>query len=176
VTHNLAEAEDVADRVAIVQEGQIEQVGRLDEILFSPRTHKVAEFVGTPNILECQHTRILGHGLAEVRCGGLDIIVSHNGSSLRKIAILPRDITISPHRPATEVNAFEGSIYEINILPDSVRTVIETGRCRFEAELTKQMFESVRLALGSKIFVVLSMMKIRTWDDQIDITTEVGPR
>ncbi len=176
VTHDLAEAEDIADRVAIVQEGQIEQIGRLDEILFFPRSAKVAEYVGTPNILECQHTRILGHGLAEVRCGGLDIIVSHNGSSPRKIAILPRDITISPHRPATEVNAFEGSISEINILPGSVRTVIESGKCRFEAELTKQMFETMRPALGSKIFMVLSMMKIKTCDDTINVATEMGLR
>ena len=38
VIHDLPGAEEVADRIAIIHKGRIEQVGRTEEIFFSPRT------------------------------------------------------------------------------------------------------------------------------------------
>ncbi len=51
VTHDQEEAVAIADRVAVVQNGQIEQVGRADEIYFRPRTQFVARFIGRGNLL-----------------------------------------------------------------------------------------------------------------------------
>jgi len=84
VTHQLEEAEEVADRVAVVYDGRIEQVGRPEEVFFYPASEKVRAFIGAPNILECTSTRVLGRGLVEVRCGGLPVVVPHDGNSVKR--------------------------------------------------------------------------------------------
>jgi len=50
VTHDQLEAMTLADRIVVMNNGVIEQVGTPDEIYYSPRTLFVARFVGTPNI------------------------------------------------------------------------------------------------------------------------------
>jgi ABC-type Fe3+/spermidine/putrescine transport system ATPase subunit len=161
VTHDLVEAEDVADRVAIMQDGLIEQIGCPDDILFSPRGEQISEFNGAPNILECQSARSIGHGLMEASCNELRIIVPHNGETLRKISILPRDVLISPYPPANGVNVFTGTVREITAPPGAVRAIVETGGCRLVAELPRQ-FSEAHIHRDSEVSVELALTKIRT--------------
>ena len=51
VTHNQSEALAMADRVAVMNEGLLQQVGTPREVFREPRTRFVAEFVGANNIL-----------------------------------------------------------------------------------------------------------------------------
>lgn len=51
VTHDQEEAMGLADRIAILNEGRIEQMGTPEEIYRRPRTRFVAEFIGESNIL-----------------------------------------------------------------------------------------------------------------------------
>ena len=51
VTHDQEEAMALADRIAILNEGRIEQMGTPEEIYRTPRTRFVAEFIGESNIL-----------------------------------------------------------------------------------------------------------------------------
>ncbi|MBN1278056.1 MAG: ATP-binding cassette domain-containing protein, partial [Deltaproteobacteria bacterium] len=50
VCHNFEEASDVADRIAIMNDGRIVQVGTLKEIMENPKNEFVARFVKTQNI------------------------------------------------------------------------------------------------------------------------------
>lgn len=52
VTHDQQEAFEIADRVAVMREGRIEQVGRPEEIYHTPVTRFVADFVGQAAFLE----------------------------------------------------------------------------------------------------------------------------
>lgn len=52
VTHNQNEAFAMADRVVVMNQGRIEQVGSPTEIYTRPTTHFVAEFVGNNNLLD----------------------------------------------------------------------------------------------------------------------------
>jgi spermidine/putrescine transport system ATP-binding protein len=52
VTHNQSEAFAMADRVVIMNKGEIQQIGGPLEVYRAPRTRFVAEFVGTNNILD----------------------------------------------------------------------------------------------------------------------------
>jgi sulfate transport system ATP-binding protein len=49
VTHDQEEAFELADRVVVMAEGRIEQIGSADEILKRPATPAVARFIGTEN-------------------------------------------------------------------------------------------------------------------------------
>jgi sulfate transport system ATP-binding protein len=54
VTHDQAEALEVADRVAVMNKGRIEQVGTAEEIYYEPATEFVASFLGEANRFEGQ--------------------------------------------------------------------------------------------------------------------------
>jgi iron(III) transport system ATP-binding protein len=51
VTHEQEEAFSVADRIALMQDGRIEQTGQPEEIYYRPATRWAAEFVGAANLL-----------------------------------------------------------------------------------------------------------------------------
>ncbi len=65
VTHDQVEAMTLADRIVVMNDGIIEQVGTPDEMYSEPKTHFVASFIGSPsmNFLPCQLTKTAG-GLA----------------------------------------------------------------------------------------------------------------
>ena len=67
VTHDQDEAMELADRVAILNAGRIEQVGRPAEFHAEPRTAFVASFVGDPTALD------VAVAVGRVRLGGFDI-------------------------------------------------------------------------------------------------------
>ncbi|RZH68909.1 ABC transporter ATP-binding protein [Natrinema altunense] len=52
VTHDQAEALAISDRLAVMHDGRVEQVGRPQEIYREPATRFVAEFVGDNNVFE----------------------------------------------------------------------------------------------------------------------------
>lgn len=65
VTHDHAEALALADRIAVMNAGRLEQVGTPSEIFLTPTTHFVAEFVGIENILPGR-VHAVGHESARV--------------------------------------------------------------------------------------------------------------
>jgi spermidine/putrescine transport system ATP-binding protein len=60
VTHNQSEAFAMADRVVIMNEGEIQQFGSPMDVYRAPRTRFVAEFVGTNNIIDGVVTQVAG--------------------------------------------------------------------------------------------------------------------
>ncbi|HEX2891239.1 ABC transporter ATP-binding protein [Vineibacter terrae] len=67
VTHNQSEAFSMADRVVVMNKGRIEQFGPPEEIYTRPRTHFVAEFVGSNNIFDGKVAEVQG-GQIVVQC------------------------------------------------------------------------------------------------------------
>ena len=52
VTHDQEEALTMSDRIAVMSQGQVEQVGPPKEIYEEPRTAYVADFLGVSNLME----------------------------------------------------------------------------------------------------------------------------
>ncbi|OLC15568.1 MAG: hypothetical protein AUH29_07655 [Candidatus Rokubacteria bacterium 13_1_40CM_69_27] len=54
VTHDQEEALSIADRIAVMRDGRIEQIGAPEQIYAAPRTDFVADFIGISNLLPCR--------------------------------------------------------------------------------------------------------------------------
>ena len=67
VTHNQNEAFSMADRVVVMNQGRIEQIGSPSEIYNTPATHFVAEFVGNNNLFDGEVASTNGT-ILEIRC------------------------------------------------------------------------------------------------------------
>jgi spermidine/putrescine transport system ATP-binding protein len=72
VTHDQEEALVMSDRIAVMNEGRLEQIGSSREVYERPRTRFVADFIGETNLLEAKVETIAG-GSARVRCRSLEI-------------------------------------------------------------------------------------------------------
>ena len=69
VTHDQEEAQTMADRIVVMNEGRVEQVGTPEEVYDTPATPFVADFIGVMNFLEASvesagRLNVAGHGLA----------------------------------------------------------------------------------------------------------------
>ena len=74
ITHDQEEAINMSDRIAVMKDGRIEQIGTPDEIYNHPKTSYVATFVGNDNILHGAAERIQGEN-AIVKIGNDRVIV-----------------------------------------------------------------------------------------------------
>lgn len=74
ITHDQEEAINMSDRIAVMKDGRIEQIGTPDEIYNHPKTSYVATFVGNANILHGAAERIQGEN-AIVKIGNDRVIV-----------------------------------------------------------------------------------------------------
>ncbi|MGD9116246.1 MAG: ABC transporter ATP-binding protein [Dehalococcoidia bacterium] len=164
VTHDLAEAEEMADRIAVIQEGQLQQLGRPEEVFFYPRNEAVSDFIGAPNILHCDRCRSLGQGVMEADCGGLDIILPDDGNPVRRIALFPRDIYVSETMPpGPAVNRFKGIVTAIRLLSDGVRLEVKVDDHRLLAELPHHIFEDMELTVGKEVFLIFKLRRIKVY-------------
>lgn len=82
ITHDQEEAINMSDRIAVMRDGCIEQIGTPDEIYNHPKTSYVATFVGNANIL---------HGVAESIQGENAIVKIGNGRVIVKLETSQQD-------------------------------------------------------------------------------------
>src|SRR5580765_7404177 len=82
VTHDQVEAMTLADRVVVMNQGRIEQVGAPNELYHSPRTQFVAGFIGSPamNMVPCQLEEA-ANGLRLRLNGAIDLPVPQDRTS-----------------------------------------------------------------------------------------------
>jgi ABC-type Fe3+/spermidine/putrescine transport system ATPase subunit len=162
VIHDLLGAEEIADRIAIMHRGGIEQVARPSDILFRPATAVVSEFIGMPNILGCDEYRILSSGLVEVATGDIRIVLPYEGDKIGKIAISPHDIYISSTRPpGPTLNRYQGTVGEIMRFHSLVRVRVSVGKTALVAELPDAVFDDMELEEGSAVHVVIKLRRLR---------------
>jgi ABC-type Fe3+/spermidine/putrescine transport system ATPase subunit len=165
ITHDLMEAMAMADRVAVIQSGRVEQVAEPEKMLFYPEGERVADFIGAPNILNCDYCHDLGQGIMEVGCRGLKLTVPHEGGHAHKVAILPRHIYVSETRPpGLSVNGFQGRVTSIRPAGNTVRIWIDVADTSLMAETPSYIFDEMNLEVGKEVFLILRMRRIRVYE------------
>ncbi|MBN2569622.1 MAG: ABC transporter ATP-binding protein [Deltaproteobacteria bacterium] len=158
VTHSFVEAREMADRVGVIHEGRLEQIGSPSEVFIYPVNERIADFIGPPNVLYCKGSRVLGRGLVEVNCGGNKIIVPHEGGKVKKIAISPRHVYVSLEKPpGPEVNRFRGVVDEVMVSDLVSRCKIKIGDAVLVAEVPQTLYEEMNVSKGREVFLVLKL-------------------
>jgi len=150
VTHDQSEAMVTSDRIAVMNQGRIEQIGTPEEIYERPRTQFVASFIGRTNCLPA----LVVDGQS-VRCSGLTLAVSPNGTMAAPgtavvVSIRPQEIVIASNSdtPRLELdNVLGGRIVRHAYLGearDYLVRVIGTDVTLRVVTNARQVFEPVR--------------------------------
>lgn len=131
VTHDQEEALSLSDRIAVMNEGLIEQIGSPSEIYEYPQTPFVADFIGDTNLFQGQVAQADSSTLKITTDRGLDIYArpseAWNGASPSSVfvSIRPEKIHVSLDAPESGMNCFEGRLKNVMYLGTHVHYLIE---------------------------------------------------
>jgi len=121
VTHDQEEAMVMADRVSIMHDGEIMQIGSPSDIYESPNSRHTAEFIGSVNIFDAavQH---VGLEVSQMSCEDLACTLSVEGSvnaiegAHIGVAVRPEKIIMSRTQPEQANNWAKGRVQDIAYL------------------------------------------------------------
>ena len=130
VTHDQEEALSVSDRIAVLDQGRLQQLGSPDELYHEPATRFVAEFVGKMNLFPATRVEngayLLGSG-DEVRTA------NSNGPARAIVAVRPEVVRVSTQNAGNELNAtiasrvFLGELTELRLTLSDGTTMLARG-------------------------------------------------
>ena len=126
VTHDQEEALSMSDRIVVMSEGRIEQLGTPFEIYNRPKTRFVASFVGTLNVLQAQ---VIDAVQGRVRIGGQDASVGRQlmvpDGSHCALALRPEAVSLQEGEGTS--NKVRGTIEDVAFLGAVVRIKVGVG-------------------------------------------------
>ncbi len=136
VTHDQDEAMALSTRIAVMNRGQVVQVGTPSEIYEFPQSRFVADFIGTTNLFEGTVSGTEpGHILVQSVEAGCELIVDELGrfgSGQRVwVALRPEKIRLSKQPvPGNRFNQVKGTVWELGYLGNrsTYRIKTETGK------------------------------------------------
>ena len=163
VTHNQEEAVILGDRIAVMKDGKIKQVGNPEDIMRKPRSKFVAEFVGTGNIF---------HGTAErkkdvsmVNLGDIEIASSHDFHGDVTLTIRPEDIILAENTfESSARNNFKGKVKELNDRGIYHEVVVDIG-VPLVVYVTRQSIENLNLKKGKEIWTIFKASSVHLFKE-----------
>jgi len=158
VTHDHAEALALADRVAVMNRGRLEQVGTPSEIFLTPRTHFVAEFVGIENILPARIEAVVADEARVVIDGtGLRLAVSNPerlgvGAAVW-VALRAAQLQAQPleHAVAAHTTALEGVVTQAIYAGDRYTGQVDVAGLSLAANFSLNLWGTSRQAQGALV-------------------------
>jgi spermidine/putrescine transport system ATP-binding protein len=138
VTHDQEEAMSLSDRIAVMHDGRIEQIGSPNEIYEYPQTPFVADFIGDTNLFRGTVESVDATSLFIVTETGLSIEIQQieipgiqlpqqdlrTGASA-VVSVRPEKVTLSFYPVGDSVNCFEGHLLNTMYLGTHIQYVVK---------------------------------------------------
>ena len=154
VTHDQEEALSISDKVAVMREGVIEQIGSPFQIYNMPATPYVSSFIGTLNVLSARVVEPAS-GLLEVAGQRISAARPLPIAAGAEIAVTVRPEAFFLSAEKGESNTLRGKVENVKFLGSVVRLVARVG----SAEVFADTFNAPRLtvpAIGEEITLYFS--------------------
>ncbi|MBI1243934.1 MAG: putative 2-aminoethylphosphonate ABC transporter ATP-binding protein [Alphaproteobacteria bacterium] len=162
VTHDQEEALTMADRIAVMNAGRIEQYDTPARIYAAPATPFVADFVGTTNFLKA---KMLAPG--RIVSGGVEIDAptpdgANPGSDLR-ICVRPEDVMVRGVGDGTP-NRVDVTVEELVFMGAFSRARLAgPGGMSISADFSANLLRDHSIAAGARIKVALPAERLRVF-------------
>lgn len=155
VTNDQVEAMSMADQVAVLREGTVQQVGTPTEVYDRPVNRWVANFVGSPrmNMLPCTANGRLTGPTWSLPNPGFDVVGDHRAV----LGVRPEDLSLDARN---EPDSVPGVVYAVEPLGDRTMIDVEIG----EQRVMVKALPSARLAIGEQVSVRVDLDRIHLFD------------
>ncbi|HEY3073277.1 MAG TPA: ABC transporter ATP-binding protein [Candidatus Limnocylindrales bacterium] len=154
VTHDQSEAMAIADRVAVLNHGRVEQIAAPPDLYETPATQFSATFVGSRNALELPVRE------GQVSLGNAFSVAAPAGASRAMVFFRPEDVEVGSNgvgHPATvEFKIFLGATSRLHLVADS-----DGQQARFYADLPSR--RAVALEPGTRVSVRVAPGDVRAF-------------
>ena len=151
VTHDQAEAFEVADQIVVMNAGKIEQAGTPEEVFHHPKNAFVMDFLGNVNVFRAQ----LKDG--RVLFGDVEMPVGANrkasGDGTADVYIRPHELDLA--RTADGGNCLLGKVVHINPAGSvvKVRVVAEDFGLMLNVDISPEKYRQLTLRAGDPVYV-----------------------
>ena len=131
VTHDQEEALSLSDRIAVMNQGKIEQIGTPREIYDHPQTPFVADFIGDTNLFSGEITSVERSSVKIETKTGLTIVVNRCADTPAElsqavvVSVRPEKIQLSLYQPHVLTNCFEGRLGNAMYLGNHVNYLVK---------------------------------------------------
>ena len=149
VTHDQEEALEVADRVAVMNQARIEQVGTPEDVFHRPSSEFVMDFLGHVNVF---HGRV-ENGRAVVGSASIETHdVSKSASQPATVYVRPHELEIDRQRPGE--GAMPATVIRINPVGAIARIGLRTeDGAQIQVDLPFDRYMDLALKLSEEVFV-----------------------
>jgi iron(III) transport system ATP-binding protein len=131
VTHDQDEALSMSDRIVVMNNGRVAQIGSPEEVYLDPADSFVADFVGSINLVPGEVTRIDGTLADFVVDGTTDPVRVHVDGDVRlgrgSLGVRPEAITIGSDTDAGDPGTVRGTALDRRFLGDHYRQMVGIG-------------------------------------------------
>jgi iron(III) transport system ATP-binding protein len=163
VTHDQEEGLTMADRIAVMNAGAIEQFAAPHELYAKPATPFVADFVGTTNFLAATfvapgRVAAAGREFAAETPTGLGA-----GAKLR-ICVRPEDIQVRNVAEGTP-NRLDVSVGELVFMGAFSRARLDAPGASLQADFSANLLRDARLSAGARLAIALPADRLRVFAD-----------
>ncbi len=165
VTHDQEEALEVADRIVVMNEGKIEQIGTPDEVYHHPASPFVSHFLGSVNLFHCrlEGGKIL-FGNAPADSGKTE---GKQEARNATVYIRPHLLDIEYSAPANG-NYFRAKVKSINAAGPLVRVELTTEwDALVQVEISHERYQYLGLKKDAAVFAIPKEVKVFTEDYSI---------
>ena len=160
VTHDQTEALTMADRVAVMRDGEIVQEASPVEIYQRPNSRFVASFIGQCNFSDCTIQRASDGsepGMVDCEWGQVGYLDSSSRQAGEKttIAVRPENVRIL-ESGNNEASAFDGTVSEIVFLGESIECKVGVGK----ADIVARLHPSQAVSVGDNVRVAIAAQDV----------------
>ena len=167
VTHDQEEALAISDRIAVMNQGRVMQVGTPSEIYAKPENPFVAGFIGVSNFLNCDVTKCEG-GVAKVSIKGeldIDVPVRKNYTGKAQLSARPEQLFFSE-------TGMPGKVMFSTFLGDFIEYEVELfdGQTLIINEYTKDTAKVHEV--GEKVFISFDATRISLYNEAEEVLSK----
>jgi spermidine/putrescine transport system ATP-binding protein len=159
VTHNQSEALAMANVIAVMNEGKVQQLGPPNEVYRSPRNRFVAQFVGMNNLVEGTFVTVKG-GYGEVQAAGKVFQVPIKESRKMNepvVFIISADLIEVVRSPTAEGNTIQASFRAEEFVGSVVTMFFETDDgVEFKVQKQQRDVERLGVRFGDRVHLCWS--------------------
>ena len=167
VTHDQEEALTMSDRLAVMADGRVEQVGTPGEVYEEPATAYVADFLGLSNLMEGQVSAVNGNGTCRVRVGETDLTARATDSPAGsvKLVIRPERVRLLSG-DGSGVNCVHGTVDRVIYLGATRQVVVRLGSGDTIQAMVPNTSDGVAYTQGAKVVAEFPQDSLRVLPDR----------
>jgi iron(III) transport system ATP-binding protein len=165
VTHDQAEAMVISDRIAVMHEGNVVQIGSAKEIYEQPANRFVADFIGTMNFISAEVNQIYqDKEQVSVRTDFSDnlLCMMHKGGEIKSgqkayASIRPEEVEVYTEPPQERQNVFKGTIDNKAYLGNFLYLFVSVNSTKMRVQISHYLPQEE----GQEIYLLLKSQKCK---------------